>query len=122
MKNKLFIILIFLFGALASCTKDTVKPTVQPSVVAPIKLSTDLQPFLTTNCATCHDNQGSQDPDLTQGDTYNALINGSYINTTTATSSKLYTKINTGGSMASHSNPTFTTKVLQWIQQGAQNN
>lgn len=122
MKNKLLIISIILLGALASCTKETVKPIVLPSTVKAISFSSDLQPVFSSNCAVCHDNQGSQDPDLTSGDSYHALISGGYINTTTPANSLLYQKINTGGSMASHSNVTFTAKVLQWITEGAKNN
>jgi hypothetical protein len=123
MKSKLIIILIFLLGTLASCTKDTVKPTVLPSTTTAVKLSTDLQPLFSTNCAVsgCHDGN-NMDPNLTAGSSYTAIMDAGVVDTTNPSNSTLYKKVNTGGSMANYANPTFASKVFQWIQEGAKNN
>jgi hypothetical protein len=123
MKSKLTIILIFLLGALASCTKDTVKPTVLSSTVKAISFSVDIQPTFTAKCIGCHDHAGDQLPDLTSGYSCSSLKSNGDIDTVTPANSILYKKLNTGGNMSSYpADATFAPKILQWITAGAKNN
>jgi len=122
MRSKLLFQLIFLLGTLASCTKDTSKPIVLPSTTSAVKLSTDLQPIFTSNCAIsgCHDGN-NMPPDLTSGNSYIGIMNAGVVDTIDPANSIIYKKINTG-SMSGYANPTFASKVLQWITEGAKNN
>jgi hypothetical protein len=85
--------------------------------------ATNIQPIFTKSCAksTCHV-AGAIPPNLVSGSSYSALKNGSYINSTTAAQSKIYTVCASGGVMASYCTPTEAALILAWIQQGAANN
>ena len=125
MKIKRLIVLAFVLGIIASCTKDAIKPTViyPTKVVTIVKFSTDILPTLQSNCAVCHD--GSSTPDYTSNTYLNIMTyTPKLIDTITPTNSLLYKDlIGTGNhDMSSHSNSTFNNKVLSWIQQGAKNN
>jgi hypothetical protein len=81
-----------------------------------VKLSTYLQPIFTSNCITCH---ASRNPVLTQGNTYNSLTTGGFVDILNPTSSKIVIQTNTGhGGLT----PTQKNNLLIWIQQGAKNN
>ncbi len=86
-----------------------------------ISYSTDMQPFFDLKCTSCHNGTGVP-LDLTAGGSYDALINGNYINTANASESLLYTKIDTGGSMESYATDAERAITLKWIEQGAKNN
>ena len=110
---------------MSSCEKDAFAP--EPYVapcdtcgVDTVFYSTDIQPFFDASCVGCH--PSSWAPDLTPGLSYDALINGGYIDTANAISSKLYVKIAPGGSMESYSTTANTKMTLEWINQGALNN
>jgi hypothetical protein len=91
-----------------------------PEPEGEISFASDMQPFFSTRCASCHPDDSP--PDLQSGNSYNSLISGSYINTANPAGSLLYTKITPGGSMETHSTPTETAMTLKWIEQGAKNN
>ena len=122
MKVKHFMVIVIVFAIAGGCTKDTVKPRVIPVIpAAPTTLSGDLQPVFTSNCALSGCHAGDQDPDLSAGVAYSSLMNGGYVDTANPDTSKIYLKLNSG-SMAVNSYPAFTSKVLQWITEGAKNN
>ena len=87
-----------------------------------VSFLTDIIPVFEKSCTSCHG--GGIAPDLRTSKAYNALMNGSkqYVDTTNATASLLYTKIATGGSMATYVTPTEKNLILTWIEQGAKNN
>ncbi len=86
-----------------------------------ISYATDIQPYFDAKCVACH--KGTGIPlNLEAAVSYAALVDGSYLNTADPASSLLYVKIAPGGSMEPYSTPTETALVLQWIEQGANNN
>lgn len=125
-KRLLFVGLVSTIGFMSSCEKDyiipePVDPNGPPTTVDTIFFSTDIQPFFDAKCASCH-NGGGIPLNLSPGVSYDALITGNYINTTTPASSKLYVKIAPGGSMAQYSTSAETEMTFDWIDQGALNN
>jgi hypothetical protein len=120
-KRKIAYLFLFLFGImfLSACEYETIQPEAAPT--GQISYSADIQPIWNSNCVGCH-GQGLTPPDLRASVSYNNLVDGGYINTSTPASSSIYTVMAPGGSMASHSNPAQANTVLAWIQQGAKNN
>lgn len=80
-----------------------------------------IQPIFDKNCIGCH--SGGLAPNLTTGNSYNALINGGYIemDTTKAEQSLIYTKLLSGTHDGRATN-TEEALILAWIKQGAKNN
>ena len=83
-----------------------------------VLFQTQIQPIFNANCITCH--KGSRNPDLRDGNSYESLTTGGYVNLPAA-DSKLYKKI------ISSSHTSFTIDpekqlIYNWIDQGAQNN
>ena len=72
------------------------------------------------NAGVCH-GAGAVPPDLTDGNAYNALIDGAYVDTTTPEASILYTTMKSG-SMRTYTSPGDEEIVLAWIIQGALDN
>lgn len=91
-----------------------------PEPEGEISFDTDLQPIFDAKCAICHPDDSQ--PDLQPDQSYNSLISGDYVNTADPANSKLYVKINTGGSMETYATDTERALVLKWIEQGAKNN
>ena len=102
---------------LASCEKYAYQvETVNPE--EPVLFATQIQPIFTQNCILCH--KGSRNPDLREGNSYNSLTTGGFVNLP-AENSRLYKQITS----SSHSSLTTDGEkqlILVWIQQGAQNN
>lgn len=104
-------------GLLISCEKYTY----MPEVINPgetILFETQIQPIFTNNCIVCH--KGSRNPDLRDGNSYNSLTTGGYVNLPAETS-RLYKQV-TSSSHASYTIDTEKQLILLWIQQGALNN
>ena len=83
-----------------------------------VLFQTQIQPIFNANCITCH--KGSRNPDLRDGNSYESLTTGGYVNLPAA-DSKLYKQI------ISSSHTSFTIDpekqlIYNWIDQGAQNN
>ena len=110
--------MLFLLVFTSGCYYDQVYI---PEPEGDVSYSTDMQPFFDASCVSCH-NGGGIPLNLSPGESYNALINGNYVNTANPASSLLYTKIDTGGSMESYSTATNTATTLLWIEQGAKDN
>jgi hypothetical protein len=110
---------------MSSCEKEYFEPAPpEPidtsSTPDTASYSLEIQPYFDANCVSCH-MAGATAPVLSAGVSYDALINGNYINTTTPASSNLYVKINVG-SMKQYSTSAGNKDVLQWITEGAKNN
>jgi len=113
----------------AGCAKDTtVYPDTETEVTTPVSFSSDLQPIFTKSCALsgCHA-AGGKAPILTEGTSYNSLINGNYIDLSKAESSVLYqwlTGVKTPAMpIGAANNPSNVNGLtLAWIKQGAKNN
>ncbi len=108
-----------------SCTYDQILEE-EIVVTEPVSFSADLIPIFNANCnmAGCHN--GSVAPDLRVSNAYNALISGSYVNTTNPANSELYLwMIGSEGRLQmppSGTNATNNAIILAWIEQGALNN
>ena len=110
---------LFFMALITSCEKEYVPVPAPP--VGDISYSSDIQPFWDNDCIGCH--PAVFKPDLTAGNSYDALLAGNYIDTANPTNSLIYTKIITGGSMNTYvSNAGNIQKTLLWIEQGAKNN
>lgn len=126
MKNKfktiqLFILLLFVL-LLSSCYYD-VEETVIPEDTV-ISFTLDIQPIFTENCILCHPGL-IPEPDLTIGNSYDAIINGKYIIPEDLETSTLYQKFlgNPTIMPPSGSLPTYDINLVKtWIEQGALNN
>ncbi len=119
--------LLFLSGTivtlLTACEYDFIVPTPPPPPPPAgdtISFSQDIQPIFTAKCVTCH--PVVYKPDLTAGNSFNALKTGSYVVDSVPASSKLYQKVNTGGSMASYITADQVGLIYRWIYAGAKNN
>jgi hypothetical protein len=115
----LFLAVILLGGVFffASCEKYAIQEeTVNPE--QPVSFADQIQPIFTKNCIVCHN--GSRNPDLREGNSYNSLTTGGYV-TLPAEDSRLYKQITS----SSHKSLTLDSEkelILVWIQQGAQDN
>jgi hypothetical protein len=90
-----------------------------------VSFKNDVQPIFNANCAPsgCHDDKPTHDPQLVEGFSYNALIEGHFVNTAVPKSSIIYGEIESGGMPPSGSLSLTDVKiVLAWITEGAQNN
>ena len=116
-------LLFTVFLAMVSCYKDINIPAVPPNSEGPpqyVSYSTDLSPLFDSNCSSCHA-PGGHHPYLTPDVSYNALVNGGYVNTVVPKESILYIKIN--GSMQQYIPlASDRQKVYDWIRNGAPNN
>lgn len=118
--------LLFVIGiSITGCYKDVILPVPGADPNAPPKqysFKTDIAPMLNTDCAKsgCHV-AGAQAPDLELAVSYNALVNGGFVDTLFPDQSILYQMIN--GNMEEHMPlATDRQKVYDWIRTGALNN
>lgn len=125
--SKYLLLSIVLIGLSTSCEKAYVlpEPITPPDPNAPpISFATEILPIF-TSCQGCH--PGANPLDLSAANAYNQLLTAGpsapYVDTVNPTSSLLYTKINTGGSMNGYiGSQGDIAKILTWITEGAQNN
>jgi len=121
---KIFKTLLFFAMAgfiLCSCEYEWITPEKQP-IPDNVSYSANIMPIFNNGCNTnvCH-GQGATAPDLTDANSYNSLINGSYVDTETPEASILYVTMKSG-TMQTYTNPGDEEWILAWIQQGAKNN
>jgi hypothetical protein len=110
-------ILIAAIWGLSSCEKYTWIPEkINPTDT--VYFQSEIQPIFNNNCLSCHG--AIKAPDLRDGNSYEALTKGGYVDQPGETS-KLYTKM-TSQSHELRSSPNEKDKVLNWINQGALNN
>jgi hypothetical protein len=127
----IYLLLIsFFMVILVSCEYDKFEYEPEPpdggndtTDTIPISYSLEIQTIWTASClgSFCH-NTGAVAPDLTADKSYDALMNGGYINTSSPSESKLYKKISAGGSMNSFTTSSEDKLILEWIEEGAKNN
>ncbi|MEI6059676.1 MAG: hypothetical protein WCR72_03155 [Bacteroidota bacterium] len=124
--KKRFLRLIMLSGTLiillTACEYDFIVPT-PPTPVPPagdtISFSQDIQPIFTAKCASCH--PSVYKPNLGAGLSYSALTTGGYVVVGDPATSKLYLKVNTGGTMAGFISANQVNLIYRWIYAGAKN-
>jgi len=111
--------IVFTLTFLSSCEKAYLVPVEQG--FENVSFSNEMQPFFDAKCITCHNGSGIP-LNLTSPGSYDALINGNYIDTDNPANSKLYTKILPGESMSEYASPAEREMTLVWIEEGAINN
>ena len=127
MKRKL-ILLISVLGLItfAGCYKDVTSPGQDPNAPPQdVSFSGDLQPIFSKNCTTtgCHDATPAHKPSLVPDKSYNALVEGGYVNTVVPHNSIIYGEVKSGAMP-----PTGAVKqaemqmILDWIRNGAPEN
>lgn len=127
MKSKLIIqLLIFTgmaFTTVMSCTYNEVLP-VELNPDEEIFFSQDIIPIFESSCISSGCHNGTVSPDLRSAAAYESLQTGGYLNTEVPDQSELYLWMSeTNGPMPPlGANATNNATVLQWIEQGANNN
>jgi hypothetical protein len=111
--------IVFMTNLFTSCEKAYLVPEEQG--VENVSFSNDMQTFFEAKCTTCHNGSGIP-LNLTAPGSYDALINGNYIDTDNPVNSKLYSKIIPGESMSEYASPSEREMTLVWIEEGANNN
>ena len=122
-QTKILTAALVLFLAFSTgCYYDQVLPD-GPDPGDEISFSAQIQPIFTNTCVACHAPGGVASLlDLTEGNAYNNINNTTYINLGNPSSSLIYTKPAPNGGHGGKYNQTESATVLQWIEQGAQNN
>lgn len=108
---------------LTGCYKDIISPESDPDGPPQfVSFSQDLAPVFNAKCALsgCHVS-GGHAPNMTAGGSYQAIVNGGFVNTLVPKASRLYVMITSEMSEYLPS-PKDKAKVLDWIRNGAPNN
>jgi len=101
----------------SSCEKYAIETEVI-NPVDTVHFQAQIQPIFNGICVNCH--SGGRNPDLRNGNSYNSLTTGGFVNLPAETS-RLYRQI-TSSSHDSYTLPAEKQLILIWIQQGALNN
>jgi hypothetical protein len=122
---KFAVVICASLALLNSCEYDIVVPEkfVPPppgDTTVVISFSTDIQPIFNSKCVGCH--PSVYKPDLTAANSYNALMSGNYVIAGNPLGSKLYTKCQPGGSMATYCSSEQLDLISRWIYADAKNN
>ncbi|HLF63200.1 MAG TPA: hypothetical protein VI603_05595 [Saprospiraceae bacterium] len=128
MRKTTFSSILICFGLIVfviSCKYDEVLP-VEPDPGVQISFNNDIIPIFNSSCnlSSCHNGSGPS-PDLRPGTAYDALWNGSYIDTLVPENSELYLWLSGARGIpmpVEGVNAGYVSTVLQWIDQGALDN
>ena len=113
MKKTLYLLILALFAmGLHSCEKYVFAP----STFQDVSFSEDIQPIFNNKCTKCH---GTRNPVLLDGQAYDNLVNGNYVDIDNPEESKIYRKLVSGHGDAI---PDDAEKVKVWIAEGANDN
>lgn len=110
------IAILSIASIIGSCQWVTIEPIANQQTGDTISFSTEIQSIFSAKCITCH---SSRNPVLTEGNAYNSLVNGGFVDIQNPSSSIIV--IQTGGTHGGLT-PGEKNKILTWIQQGALNN
>ena len=111
--------------SITGCYKDIILPDVAVDPDGPpqaVSYKTDLAPLFNSKCAIsgCHLG-GAKKPDLATATSYQAIVNGVFVNIIVPKESILYKSVN--GSMKEYiPSAADRQKVYDWIRNGAPNN
>jgi len=123
MKTLKYLMIVALAGfILCSCEYEWIVPDKVP-IPDVVSFSSDVMPIFNNGCNTtiCH-GAGAEPPDLSEGNAYNSLIAGGYVDTDTPEASIIYISMTTDGSMERYVQTGDDDLVLAWIEQGALDN
>lgn len=89
-----------------------------------VSFKNDVDPIFIKNCVTsgCHDAIPAHSPSLVTEKSYNALLQGQYININEPEKSNLYVELNSGMPPAGPLSVNEMKIILAWITEGAKNN
>ena len=122
-KHPIFLILILFSVFASSCKYDFILPEVVVPV-SDVSFAEDVAPIFSTGdkCISCH-KPGGTSPDLTAANAY-AQIMANYVNTATPEESVIYAY--PAPTTSTHMRRKYTAGeaniILQWIEEGAENN
>jgi len=128
MKNIIKLLLIIGIGVLLSSCYYDKYPIVDPNPTTEVSFATDIQPIFNSDCISCHN--GTIDPDLREGNSYDALMSlpaGSIVSGNSE-GSELMEMLNhdpaADNTMPPGSPISKAKRILfaNWIDQGAKNN
>lgn len=89
-----------------------------PDGASGVSYSGDVQTIFNSNCVSCH--SGGQAPALTEGWSYDELVDGGYVDTDSPCESIVYQVF--GGTHDGRADSTQISQILGWIHEGAQDN
>jgi hypothetical protein len=121
----IYLTVVIVAVGITGCYKDVIYPDVAADPDGPpqaVSFSAEVAPLLNTKCAIagCHVS-GAHSPVLTTSQSYQALVNGGYVNVLLPKESILYKMIN--GEMREYIPLSADRqKVYDWIRNGALNN
>ena len=118
MRREMILLTGILILILSGCTKYEIPTPPCPDGDMTAKYAATIQPIFNQKCITCH--SGSQKPDLSDGWSYDELIDGGYVDTDFPCESILYQKFS--DSHDGRATEEEVLKILGWIQDGAKNN
>ncbi len=108
---------VLLFG-MVSCEYQTIVPNEVIIPPTPVDFTTQIEPFLTQLCATCH--TGSMKPNFEKGKAYASIMSLNLVDTANPAGSKLMVQINSGHNTAKDMTTEQKALLLKWISEGAQ--
>lgn len=122
LKGKHLYLAVIIVFTISACEYDNPVPIAQDTDI-PISFSANIQPIFDAGCngLGCH-SVGAIQPDLTPGNSYNALFLNDMIDTLNPANSGLYISITTGSMNGYLSNANDAELILSWIKQGALDN
>lgn len=114
---------LVLLLSLTGCYYDEVLEEISVPVPTEISFANDIQPIFTESCVQCH--PAFSAPDLTVGNSYAAITNGTYIVPNDVAGSLLYQRMIDNANPMPPNGKLATAKlnlVKAWIEKGALNN
>lgn len=119
MRRAILILTGLLILMLSGCSKYEIPaPEYPDDIPVDVSFSGDVQPIFDNNCVVCH--SGGQSPDLSDGWSYEEIIDGGFVNTDDPLASPIYETFS-GTHDGRASDPEILT-ILGWIIEGAENN
>jgi len=116
-KRLMFVLAIFFGIGLISCENYVIEYGEIDRTI-PIDFTAEILPMFSGCTSTiCHG--GSVSPNLSAGNAYTNLMEGGYVDKQNPESSKLYKKLQPGGSHNDRVSTPDLEKILIWIEQGA---
>lgn len=125
LKRKIYksvrIVLLIAFSVLmSSCYFDTIIQ-IEEEVIDDVSFSDDVQPLLNTVCISCHNGTVTV-PNLTEGQAYQSLVNGGYLNVDDPEESLLFQKINSDHPYSGALSASEINLIAQWMAEGGLDN
>ena len=123
MKSMIILGMVLLVALITGCYYDIVLPPDPNAPAQNVSFSGDLQPIFDANCSSSGCHGGAHEPLLTDGESYNSIMSGGFVNVAIPTESILYKVLQSGEMPPTGKLPSADIQlVLDWIKIGAPNN